>query len=359
MKKIAGIVLTLGTVAGTASAQSSVTMYGVMDLTARHTSNEGAGSINSVASGGNSTSKLGFRGIEDLGGGLSAGFWLESGIAADHGSIGLSPVGTFFDRRSTVSLISKRFGEVRAGRDLVTSYANWGRFDPFAYVGVASAANFVTASQTGPIRAAFSTSPNTTVRSSNSIQYLLPPGLYGFDGGIMAGLREEGTAASNQHRYVGVRLGYTLGRLYVSAATGNSENNLTLGQKFKDSAIAVKYELSAVKLSGGVRQFRFNDAKQVNLLLGAVVPVGVGEIKLSFNRANMSGTVGGRSIDANDATQIGLGYVHHLSKRTAIYTSFARISNKGGANFTVPGGPSGMRGGGTSRGIDVGLRNSF
>lgn len=359
MRKTASIIFTLSAIAGAASAQSSLTMYGVMDLTARHAANEGVGSINSLTSGGNSTSKLGFRGTEDLGGGLSAGFWLESGIAADNGSVGLSPPGVVFDRRSTVSIFSRRLGELRAGRDLVTSYANWGRFDPFAYVGIASTANFVSATPTGPIRSAFSSSPNTTVRSSNSVQYLLPAGLNGFDGGLMVGLREGGIAANNQHKYIGARLGYATGQLYVSAATGNTENDLTAGQKFKDSAIAAVYNFGIVRLSGGVRQFKFNAAKQTNLLLAAVVPVGVGEVKVSWNRASMAGAVGKSSIDANVATQIGLGYVHHLSKRTAVYTGFAVISNKGAANFTVPGGASGMAGGGTSRGFEVGLRNSF
>lgn len=353
MKKTASLLLALGA-AGAACGQSSVTFYGTTDLTLRHTSNAGTGSITSLASGGNSTSKFGFRGTEDLGGGMSASFWFESGVAADNGSVGLSPRGLFFDRRSTVSLHSKRFGELRLGRDLVTSYANWGRFDPFAYVGVASASNLITATPNGPIKAAFGSSPNTTVRSSNSIQYVLPSNSLGLEGGLMAAPDEEGTAANNQHKYFGGRLGLRSGRFYVSAAHGVSENDLTQGEKFKDTALGAMYDFGEFRISGAVRQFRFRDAKQTNLLLGANIKAGAGEVRLSWNRASLSGN----NLDGNDADQIGLGYVHNLSKRTAVYASYAYLRNKGNANFTVMGG-SGISAGGSSRGIDFGLRNHF
>lgn len=66
-------------------------------------------SVYGLANGGNSSSRLGFRGEEDLGGGLKAGFWLEGGINVDDGGTGFK-----FDRRSTVM---GNFGEVRLGRD--------------------------------------------------------------------------------------------------------------------------------------------------------------------------------------------------------------------------------------------------
>ena len=92
--------------AGAASAQSSVTVFGIVDLAARN-QNNGNGSINSLSSAGINTSRLGFRGIEDLGGGLRAGFWLEGQLDPDTGNAG----GQTWQRRSTVSLIGG-FGEV-------------------------------------------------------------------------------------------------------------------------------------------------------------------------------------------------------------------------------------------------------
>lgn len=115
--------------APSAWAQSSVTVFGVADLAARSVSSEGTGATRSLTSGGNSTSRIGFRGVEDLGGGLSAGFHLEAGMSLDTGS---SVSATqFFDRRSTVSLTSRALGEVRAGRDYVPTYVSWTPLRPF------------------------------------------------------------------------------------------------------------------------------------------------------------------------------------------------------------------------------------
>ena len=69
-----------------AGRNSSVTVFGVADLALRRVDNEGRGGVSSVVSGSNSTSRLGFRGSEDLGGGLFAGFHLEHGIAMDLGT---------------------------------------------------------------------------------------------------------------------------------------------------------------------------------------------------------------------------------------------------------------------------------
>ena len=341
-------------------AQSQVTLFGVMDLSLRQVSNSGVASQKSLASGGNSTSRFGVRGSEDLGGGWLAAFHLESAIAADTGVAGqAAPAGQFWDRRATVSLVNKSLGEVRLGRDFVPTYVNWGRFDPFGYVGVASASNFVSGSPVGPIRAAFGTGPNTTVRSSNALQLLLPAGLGGFEGGLMLAPSEGGTAANGQHKVVSARLGYATGPLAVSLATASSENNLTAGERFRDNAAAGSYDLGAVKLHAGWRQFKFTTSKQTNVLLAAIVPLELGQINLSWNRADLDGTVAATDVSANDATQIGLGYVYSLSKRTALYASYARVNNRGAATFTVPGGAPGSTPGGASTGYEGGVRHTF
>ncbi len=341
-----------------AFSQSSLVVWGVMDAAARHVSNEGRGSINSLVSGANSTSRISFRGVEDLGGGLSAGFHLEHGLLLDSGAQASST--QFWDRRSTVSLMSKSLGEIRVGRDFVPTYSNWSRYDPFSYVGVAGSNNFVNATPVGPIRSAYGSGGNTTVRSSNAVQYLLPAGIGGIEGGLMVGAGEGGTAANGQHKVIGARLGYAASSWGVSAAHTRTENDLTVVGAHKDSVIAGNVAVVGVKLSAAYRQFKYNQAKQSNLLVGAVVPVGAsGEVKASYNRANLSGRVGATVIDANDATQLGLGYVHSLSKRTALYATYSRIDNKGAATFVVPGGPSGLAGGANSTGYEAGLRHTF
>ncbi|MFX8262517.1 porin, partial [Acinetobacter baumannii] len=77
------------------------------------------------------TSRLGFRGVEDLGGGLKAGFHLEGEIFGDDGNAS----GFNFKRRSTVSLAGG-FGEVRLGRDLTPGYSKFISYDLFGQVGI-------------------------------------------------------------------------------------------------------------------------------------------------------------------------------------------------------------------------------
>lgn len=342
---------------GSAWAQSSVVLSGIADAAARSVSNEGSGSVKSLVSGANSTSRLVFRGTEDLGGGLSAGFWLETGIAMDSGA---ATGGTqFFDRRSTVSLASATAGEVRLGRDYVPTYTAWTRHDPFSHVGVAGSNNFGGSGQTGPIRAAFGTNPNTTVRSNNSLQLLLPGGLGGIEGGVMVAASEGGTTASGADKLIGARLGWTAATYGVVVATSQTTNDLTgADNKFKDTVVGGSATIGSLKLAAAWRQFKYTTSKQTNTLLSGVYSMGLHDLKASYLRGNLSGQVGATRIDANDATQLGLGYVYNLSKRSALYATYARLDNDGLANFVIPGGPT-LVAGRKSTGYEAGLRHSF
>ena len=206
---LAAPLLLLGALAAPAWSQSSVTLYGIADLGVRHVRNDGAGSINSLASGNNATSRIGLRGREDLGGGLVAGFNLEAGISADTGSS--ASASQFFDRAANVGLASRTLGEIRLGRDYVPTYSNWVRFDPFSNVGAAGVGNLISAAPLGPVRSAFGSSPNTLVRSNNALHYLLPAGLGGLEGGLMVAAGEGGTAAAGQHKLYSARIGYAAG----------------------------------------------------------------------------------------------------------------------------------------------------
>ncbi len=342
---------------GSAFAQSTVTVAGVADAAARSVSNEGRGSIKSLVSGNNSTSRLIVRGTEDLGGGLSAGFWLEHGLLLDSGSAAQAT--QFWDRRATVSLVSKSLGELRAGRDFVPSYVSWSRYDPFGHIGAAGSNNFASATPNGPIRSAFGSSPNTTVRASNAIQFLLPGGLGGFEGGLLVAAGEGGTAANGQHKTSGLRFGWADGGTSVSAATTTTENDLTATGKFKDTVFGGQATFGALRITAAWRRFEQASAKQTNTMVGAVYTLAQNEFKVSVLKADMAGRVGSTAIDANDATQLGLGYVYNLSKRSALYAHHSRISNDGAATFVVPGGPAGIAGGKTSRGYELGLRHTF
>jgi predicted porin len=351
---LSAAVLSLAT--GGALAQSSIVVGGILDSAVRYVHNDGGGSIKSLVSGSTQTSRLYFRGDEDLGGGLSAGFWLESGLNLDTGT---SVGGTqFFDRRATLSLSSRGVGELRLGRDYVPNYTIWVRHDPFSHVGVAGSNNFSSTSQQGPIRSAFGTGPNTTVRSSNAVEFLLPSNLGGLEGGLMVAAGEGGTTANGQDKLIGGRIGWQSAGFGAHASRVVTSNELTASGKFKDTLFAVNGTVGPVRMNAALRKYEQALSEQTLLLLSTVATLGQVELKASYLRANMKGKVGPTVIAANDATQIGLGAVYNLSKRSALYAQGARISNDGKASFSIPGGTTMVAGGG-SKAFEAGVRHNF
>lgn len=341
---------------GPGALGQTVSLGGIVDAAPRYVKNSGSGSVKSLASGSLNTSRIVVRGSEDLGGGLTAGFWLEHGIALDTGNAASAT--QFWDRRSTVSLGSRQLGELRAGRDFIPSYLSWSRHDPFAYVGVGGSNNLVSAAPAGPIRSAFSTAPNTTTRSSNSIQWLMPPGWAGLEGGVMAAAGEGATAGNVQARVVGARIGWASRAFSVSAASTRTGTDDGGASKFADDTAGGIANFDVVRVSAAWRRFRHASAEQTNIIFGAWIPLGSGELKAAWNRADLRGRFGTTAIGANDAHQIAVGYVHALSKRTALYATAARIDNRGAATFAIPGGGS-ISGGGSSKGAETGIRHTF
>jgi predicted porin len=344
MKKSLLALAALTAFAGVASAQSSVTLFGIVDVNARNQKN-GTLSLKSLSQDGNASSRLGFRGVEDLGGGMRAGFWIEGAINPDTGT----PGGQSWQRRSTVSLMGG-FGEIRLGRDYTPTFWNHTVFDPFGTNGVGSQTNLMTALGSTSVLGGGAT---TLVRANNSIGYFLPA-MGGVYGQVMVAAAE---GAPNGNKYIGARLGYAAGPVNVAVAIGNTEVSTTrdvkgmnIGASFNAGFMTVmaQYHSYTVDNTSGT------DPKQTNILLGANVPVGAGTIKVSYGKSNSTGT-------NFDASQIAAGYVHDLSKRTALYTHFARISNGAGARFAAGGGPAfgGSNNKPASTAYEFGVRHSF
>jgi predicted porin len=362
--------------AGTAAhAQSSVTLFGVMDVGVQRTTSGGV-SLTSLSNGGLSTSRLGFRGLEDLGGGLAAGFWLEGSLNPDTGTgragnannqaSGAGTAGPLtFDRMSYVSLSSSDWGEVRLGRDFIPTHYNSIYFDPFNANGVARAGNLTFAGTgTGPLP--------TTIAGSNTVSYWLPKSLGGFYGMAMAGMGENTQPAANEHdgNFAGARIGFASGPFDIAAAvTRTSALTTAIMGKYTHANVGGSWDLGFAKL------FVLYNAVTVRLAAGAVrkntaeigahIPVGgVGRIRLSYARLDdrSDGTL--RNADrsaqsSNDARQFGLGYVHTLSKRTALYGTYARLTNKGQGRYVVSGAPAALIPGRRSSGLEFGVRHLF
>jgi predicted porin len=372
MKKSLLALAALSAFAGVASAQSSVTLFGIVDVAARTGKNGAAGDIYSLSTDGISSSRLGFRGVEDLGGGLRAGFWLEGGIQGDIGAQGGGNGGAsagtvMFNRRSTVSLLGN-FGEVRLGRDYVPTFWNHTLFDPFGTNGVGSANNLITiAPTTAPFGGNFGNSAfaaQTFVRANNSIGYFLPE-LGGLYGQIMM------TAGENQipgNKYMGGRIGYAAGPFNFAAAYGQTEQSLNTSGDYKEWNVAGSWNFGFMNLMAQYSSLEEGPVNSItNWLVGATLPLGPGQFKASYSESSVDRAMSGVAFNDRKAKQFALGYQYDLSKRTAVYVNVAQIDNDAGLGFTTNvGGPaptaamlSAAGGGFKSTGYEFGLRHSF
>ncbi|HKR41875.1 MAG TPA: porin [Paraburkholderia sp.] len=122
MKKSLLALAALGAFAGVAHAQSSVTLYGIIDEGFNINTNSGGKHLYNLSSGVMQGSRFGLRGAEDLGGGLKAVFVLENGFDVNTGKLGQG--GLMFGRQAYVGLSSSQFGTVTLGRqyDSVVDY---------------------------------------------------------------------------------------------------------------------------------------------------------------------------------------------------------------------------------------------
>lgn len=337
-----------------AHAQSSVTLFGTVDTAVTH----GSGSLTdkmALTSGGNSTSKLIIRGTEDLGGGMSAYFHLESGFLADSGAFqasstnnqpsGAGPAaaggqGLTFNRRAIVGLVGG-WGEIQAGRNWAPMYdAFTGKFDPFG-VSVGIALNY----------SAGITQSTGAVRVSNDIAYVTPKILGGLSANIQHwfGENPSGTATSDDGTGEGIRLNYDSGRIGAAAHWGRT--HFAAGDATY-RAVAVAYNFGPAKASIIVNNDKQGSLNTKGWLVGGWVPVGVGEIKASYSTIRSNAGTGNQR-----GKKLAVGYVHNLSKRTALYTTLARVNNSGGFAHALGGATTAANQ--SSTGFDLGIRHNF
>jgi predicted porin len=328
----------LGGSAGLAAAQSSVTVFGVLDVGVQSLKN-GDKRLSLLSIDGMQTSRLGFRGTEDLGGGLSASFHLEGAIGPDVGS------GGDWRRRATVSLSSKSAGEVRLGRDYTPTFWSISRFNAFGTNGVGGANNLIYGFD------GLSSTSKTIVRSDNSVGYFLPGGLGGVYGQAMVAAGEGAPG-----KYIGARLGYASGAFDIAGAWSETSNNAA-GDKFKVGNVGASYQLGAFKLLGLYHVSKQTTRRQTNWVVGGTYTVGAGTVRASYVRSDYSDAAKGSGADYN-GDLIALGYVYNLSKRTALYGTASQVQNSAKGKFVIPGG-SAVSPGQSSTGVEAGVYHSF
>lgn len=362
MKKSLLALAALTAFAGAASAQSTVTLFGIVDATLAF----GKGSVADktlLTNSGYNSSRLGFRGVEDMGGGSQAGFWLEAGLNNDDGRgagtntnnqgsggaiAGLNGgQGVTFNRRSTVSW-GGGWGELRLGRDYTPHFWTHTAYDPFGTNGVGTS-QVLNSSIGGP----------TTVRASNSAAYIygMPfnatsiggNGLSVFAQTYWGENAQNGAATEKDGSGMSFRVGYDAGPLSLAAANGSTKY---AAGKITTTNFGGSYNLGVAKISALYNTDKVSGgAKGTGYLVGANVPMGANEVRAAMSSYKTDAAGSPKS------NKFSLGYVANLSKRTALYGTYARVSNSGGAAQALNGATAAVNG--SSTGFDIGVRHAF
>lgn len=315
--------------AGSASAQTSLTIYGLVDAGVVYERGGPGGSVTKLTSGVQSGSRLGFKGIEDLGGGLSAKFALESGFGIDNGTMGQG--GLLFGRQAFVGL-GGRWGDVLLGRQYTPHFLALDEVDPFGTGLAGSSTNLMA----------------TVPRMNNTLKYSTPA-WSGLTGELAYGFGEvAGDRSAN--RQFGASLGYLRGPLVLKLAHHRAEDAVGIDRS-RNTLLAGKLDFGRATASLGVGLNRgTGTADNRDYMLGVTVPVGPGALMASFIRKD------DRSLANSDADQWALGYTYSLSRRTNLYTSFARIDNDPGAAFTAG---NATEPGSGDKAFNIGIRHKF
>jgi predicted porin len=349
MKSTTLILALLPSFAGAAIAQSSsVTLYGLIDVgvsrmdggrsTLTFTPLAIIGRPSTWTERSATSSRLGFRGSEDLGGGLKANFQIEHRLTPDSG--GTEPrdgalTTIFWNAQSWVGL-SGGFGEVRLGRQFVPAFWVGIGSDPWAYdynVGGSSS---------------FTRGGNGVTAAYNAVVYRTP-GLAGFSAELMVAAGEGGAAVVNPPagrvgRNEGANLQYASGPLWVGLGYNNARQNGTpIKNRFANFGIG--YDFGVVRpiasYSVGNNNVVGNPDTRT-CLIGATAPLGPGRLRAvvarydaavgqNFNAANalLPQLTGGQN-----TTKFGLGYEYVLSKRTTVHADAGTAKTDGVSRTT-------------------------
>jgi predicted porin len=367
-------------VASQAQSISNTTVYGTLDVGVSITNNGAARAANNVllSSSTLSASRIGFLGIEDLGGDLKAKFLLEAGFDVDTGAVktysgnyssatptatGGAPVTGLFNRRSFVGLEGK-LGSVTLGRDYTPLYWAALESDPMRMGLYGNMQETVQLSGTGSERYG---------RSSNAIFYESPR-VNGFKGRAMYGLGSEsaggaGTPPSEANRMLAISGQYDVAGLTVSAALQQTRLPVVAGNpaaftgaiwKRADVLAGFNYTFSSYSVAGGYLRVKqpTPNAEGRDVWLGGTARLGVGTVLLALHHMRMKPAVGTEQL----ANIVGLGYVYPLSKRTSLYATYGQVDNSANATFALTSGDSSVAAGAAGaivKAMAVGIRHNF
>jgi GBP family porin len=331
MKKSLAALAVLSAFAGAASAQSSVTMYGIFDVNYQLNDPKASGtsSTSGINSGHQFGSRFGVRGAEDLGGGLAAIFTIESGFNPDLGTSAQG--GRLFGRQAWAGVRSASFGSVVAGRVAIFgsgtgSWDMFGSVDPFGTgFGISS------------LGSTFSSA--NALRVDNAVLWQ-SPNWSGFRAGAgysfnIAGAETAGSGTNTKMIFTGAN--YTGGPLFLSATYdqvdipgADNQSHLQVGGTFdakivKLHAAYAKEDNQRAASAVGTT----NGADATAYMAGVTVPVGK-SINLLGSYQSRNGKAVGTTEADRDVWSVGATYM--LSNRTNFYASYGDSNGKKSLN---------------------------
>lgn len=359
MKKTLLAAAALLAVSGSAFAQSSVTLYGLVDLSIE--SIKGTDTVTRLSSDNYNSSRLGFRGIEDLGGGLKAKFTLESGFKADTGEAGSNP-GTssarFFSRAAWVGL-EGGFGEVRLGRQ-------------DSAIGAIAGNTSIIGTQPYDEAVIAGTFAGVTYRRlDNAITYLTPKFVDGLQVQLQYSTANNFATANNAEvadsdigKTWAVSATYAAGPFGIGGAYLQAKTNAAGSTDDTSYLFYGSYDFGAAKLVAYYNVDERDNTAEDRKLYGAKVLAPIGNaFKLNVGLAQVKDRSFAANVD-DDATILTVEGVYALSKRTELFGLVTHVKNDDGINLVVGGAP-GAQGtlantnGRNSHGIAFGVRHSF
>ena len=323
-------VLALGAFAGAASAQSSVTLSGIVDAWVGQTHHKvgvnppGTGFV--VDSGGAQASRWSLRGTEDLGGGLKTNFVLEQGISIDSGTVStVSNSNIGFNRAAYVGL-SGDFGELRAGRMLGAFDALRGSTNHlYDSSGFASTGQVWGAGTTAANGLAAVTGSDYLARGNNTVMYITP--VFGaFSGSVSTSASEGAATATANPRMVSAHAKYAQGpaRIGYSYQTENFANG-----KNRFHLVAGNYNFGPMNMVGAFQ--RQTDERiaghqtSKEWELGLDAPFGAATVAIGYANAVTENSAGTKVVDAHG---LSLMATYDVSKRTRFYTAFRQLKTE-------------------------------
>lgn len=365
MNKFAHLVAVAATGAvafGTAHAQTSITTYGIIDTAVEYYTNANAAGDNVTRmpslGGGMFPSRLGFRGSEDLGGGLKAIFTLENGFTPDAGSLGQG--GRLFGRQAFVGLTGN-WGQFTLGRNynmLFHSTLEVDLFGPSQY-GLGSLDPFVPNSRSDNSLAYKGTFGGVTVGATYSL------GRDTSAAGGPAGTNCAGENAADSKacrewsamvRYDAQSWGATLGYDRIYGGTGAAAGLTSSSLSDSRTHLGVYAKLANWKLGGGVIR-RENEASASTPRSNLYYVGAAYKLTPALTIDGQLGRLDYRNSE-NQATQVLVRGIYDLSKRTSVYLAAGRIDNDGVSAVTLTAG--GSVGPGLSQtGVIAGLKHAF